>query len=112
MKKLILVAFSIATMVYSYGVENTETMATKSKHFEISQVEQDPIVVEMKLADLPEAVKELVATYQKKDWEASETAYHVTNKDTQTEHYEVVLKNKTSGEKMTLKIDKEGKELK
>jgi hypothetical protein len=107
MKRVIFLALSIMVMSFAFGstniVENIEVVAVVSP----DGGEQ----TEINATDLPKAVRDALASSDYRGWRAEEKA-HLVKKADGSEFYKITLVNAASGESKTIKMDKEGKEIK
>ena len=67
---------------------------------------------EVKLADLPQAVKDVLESDDYKGWEAEQTVYLVKDKTTKSEYYEITLKHTESQQSKTIKLKATGEKIK
>ena len=67
----------------------------------------EPVKTDIKTAELPKPVTDLIATFKTQGWEAAETSSSV--KQGTAEFYEVTFKKTASGESKSIYIDAQGK---
>jgi hypothetical protein len=104
MKKGILMALSIIVMTFAYSSANS----WKS----IDAVSPDEgEKTEVKSTDLPQAVRDVLASSDYRGWRAEENAYLVRKKDG-SQFYKITLRNAETNETRTIKMDRNGKEMK
>lgn len=107
MKKVIFLALSIIVMTFATGSANSwnrvDIVAVVSPDGEEK--------TEIKATDLPQAVRDILASSDYKGWKSEENAYLVKKEDG-TEFYKITLKNPLTEETKTIKMDKDGKEIK
>lgn len=107
MKKGIFLALSIIVMTFATGTANS----WKSLDAVAIVSPDGDEKTEVKATDLPQAVRDVLASSDYRGWRAEENAYLVKKKDG-TEFYKVTLKNSATSETKTIKFDKDGKEVK
>ena len=112
MKKVFLLALSVMMMtgasVFAQNVvksvkDSTSTTVVSST----SKVE--PVKTEIKTAELPQPVKDLITTFKAQGWEAAENASSVKQGTAEIAFYEVTFKKTSSGESKSINIDAQGK---
>jgi hypothetical protein len=104
MKKGILMALSIIVMAFAYGSANSWNS--------IDAVSPDgDEKTEIKSTDLPQAVRDVLASSDYRGWRTEENAYLVRTKDG-SQFYKITLRNAETNETKTVKLDRDGKEMK
>src|SRR5687767_4337266 len=103
MKKLIFTALSIMTVMFCAPVIAQEP-TTSTETIQNDDHGRKPV----KYSELPQAVKDALNTNYK-GWEVDETAYCVRREDNTVKHYEVSLKNISTGESKMVKFDENGR---
>lgn len=68
----------------------------------------EPVKTDIKTAELPQPVKDLITTFKAQGWEAAENASSV-KQGTEIAFYEVTFKKTGSGESKSINIDAQGK---
>jgi hypothetical protein len=107
MKKVIFLALSIMVMTFAFGSANSWENIDM-----ITVVSPDGgEKTEINAADLPQAIRDVLASSDYRGWRAEEKA-HLVKKEDGKEFYKITLKNAASGETKTIKMDKDGKEIK
>jgi hypothetical protein len=107
MKKVIFLVLSIMMMTFAFGSENS----WKNIDIVAAVSPDEEEKTEMKATDLPQAVRDVLASSDYRGWRAEENVYLVRKKDG-TEYYKITLKNPSTDETKTIKMDKDGKEIK
>ena len=106
MKRVLILAFCIIVMAGAFGSENIVVL--NEDVTAVSPYGGDP--VEIKVADLPQAVKAALKGDAYKGWTAEETAHKITKEDG-TVYYKITFKSATSDETKVIKFDADGKEV-
>jgi hypothetical protein len=107
MKKVFFLALSIMVMTFAFGSANSW------KNIDIVTVASPDgeEKTEIKAIDLPKAIRDVLASSDYRGWKSEENAYLVKKKDG-TEFYKITLKNPATDESKTIKMDKNGNEIK
>jgi uncharacterized protein YxeA len=111
MKKVMLLALSIMMMTgASVYAQNVAKIAKDSTSTTVvtSTTKVEPVKTDIKTAELPQPVKDLITTFKAQGWEAAENAFSV-KQGTEIAYYEVTFKKTASGESKSINIDAQGK---
>ena len=111
MKKVMLLALSIMMMTgASVYAQNVAKIAKDSTSTTVvtSTSKVEPVKTDIKTAELPQPVKDLITTFKAQGWEAAENAFSV-KQGTEIAYYEVTFKKTASGESKSINIDAQGK---
>ena len=110
MKKVMFFAFSVMMMtgasafaqdVVKSAKDSTATTVTTTT------TKVEPVKTDIKTAELPKLVTDLITTFKAQGWEAAETSSSV--KQGTADFYEVTFKKTASGETKSIYIDAQGK---
>jgi len=110
MKKVMFFAFSVMMMtgasafaqdVVKSAKDSTATTVTTTT------TKVEPVKTDIKTAELPKPVTDLITTFKAQGWEAAETSSSV--KQGTADFYEVTFKKTASGETKSIYIDAQGK---
>jgi hypothetical protein len=112
MKKLMSLAISFL-IVAGFFTGNSTVVANvlPGESYSINLMDDDQRT-EVKLADLPQAVKDVLESDDYKGWEAEQTVYLVKDKTTKSEYYEITLKHTESQQSKTIKLKATGEKIK
>ena len=112
MKKVMLFALSVMMMasasifaqdVVKSAKDSTATTVTTTT------TKVEPVKTDIKTAELPKPVTDLIATFKAQGWEAAETSSSVKQGTAEIAFYEVTFKKTASGEIKSIYIDAQGK---
>jgi len=110
MKKGLLIALSVIMMtgasVFAQDVVKTAKDST-STTVTTSTTKVEPVKTDIKTAELPKPVTDLITSFKAQGWEAAEKSSSV--KQGTENFYEVTFKKTSSGETKSIYIDAEGK---
>jgi len=113
MKKVMLFALSVMMMtgasafaqdVVKPAKDSTATTVTTTTTTKVDLVKTD-----IKTAELPKPVTDLITTFKAQGWEAAETSSSVKQGTIEIAFYEVTFKKTSSGETKSIYIDAQGK---
>ena len=111
MKKVMLFALCIMMMtgasVFAQDVVKSAKDSTSTTVTTTTKVE--PVKTDIKTAELPKPVTDLITSFKSKGWEAAETSSSVKQGSTEIAFYEVTFKKTSSGETKSIYIDAQGK---
>ena len=112
MKKVMLFALSIMMMtgasVFAQDVVKSAKDST-STTVTTTTTKVEPVKTDIKTAELPKPVTDLITSFKSQGWEAAETSSSVKQGSTEIAFYEVTFKKTSSGETKSIYIDAQGK---
>jgi len=112
MKKVMLFALSIMMMtgasVFAQDVAKS-TKDSTSTTVSTTTTKVEPVKTDIKTAELPKPVTDLITTFKAQGWEAAETSSSVKQGTAEIAFYEVTFKKTASGETKSIYIDAQGK---
>jgi hypothetical protein len=112
MKKGLLLALSVMMMtgasVFAQDVVKSAKDST-STTVVTSTNKVEPVKTDIKTAELPQPVKDLITSFKVQGWEAAETSSSVKQGTDEIAFYEVTFKKTSSGESKSIYIDAQGK---
>ena len=111
MKKVFVLALGVMMMTgASVFAQNVVKSAKDSTATTVvtSTTKVEPVKTDIKTAELPTPVKDLITTFKAQGWEAAETSSSV-KQGTEIAFYEVTFKKTSSGESKSINIDAQGK---
>ncbi|MDD3638075.1 MAG: hypothetical protein RBR84_01420 [Bacteroidales bacterium] len=112
MKKLMSLAISFLFVAGSFnGISSVVANVLPGESYSINLLDDDQRT-EVKLAELPQAVKDVLESDDYKGWEAEQTVYLVKDKATNSEYYEITLKHVESQQSKTIKLKATGEKIK
>ena len=110
MKKVMLFALSVMMMasasIFAQDVVKTAKDSTATT-VTTTTTKVEPVKTDIKTAELPKPVTDLITTFKAQGWEAAENSSSV--KQGTAEFYEVTFKKTASGETKSIYIDAQGK---
>lgn len=112
MKKGLLLALSVMMMtVASVFAQDVVKSAKDSTSTTVvtSTNKVEPVKTDIKTAELPQPVKDLITSFKAQGWEAAETSSSVKQGTDEIAFYEVTFKKTSSGESKSIYIDAQGK---
>ena len=112
MKKGLLLALSVMMMtgasVFAQSVVKSAKDST-STTVVTSTSKVEPVKTDIKTAELPKPVKDLITTFKAQGWEAADNSSSVKQGTSEIAFYEVTFKKTSSGESKSINIDALGK---
>ena len=113
MKKVMLFALSVMMMasasVFAQDVVKSAKDSTATTVTTTTTTKVEPVKTDIKTAELPKPVTDLIATFKTQGWEAAETSSSVKQGTADIAFYEVTFKKTASGETKSIYIDAQGK---
>ena len=112
MKKVMFIALSVMMMTgasaFAQDVVKTAKDSTATT-VTTTTTKVEPVKTDIKTAELPKPVTDLITSFKAQGWEAAETSSSVKQGSTEIAFYEVTFKKTSSGETKSIYIDAQGK---